>query len=71
MFFHHCSYDMTLTNACIALSQRWITVSSNAWFLPPFQIVQIRLYSMNWGSGALLMNSCARKGYSFSLVCPK
>ncbi|OWK16773.1 LTA4H [Cervus elaphus hippelaphus] len=65
------NYDMTLTNACIALSQRWITVSSNAWFLPPFRIVQICLYSMNWGSGALLMNSCARKGYSFSLVCPE
>lgn len=26
---------------------------------------------MKWGRGALLMNSCARKGYSFSLVMSK
>lgn len=33
--FHFRSYDVTLTNACIALSQRWVTVSSDVRFPAP------------------------------------
>lgn len=48
-YFFICSYDMTLTNACLALSQRWMTVSTNVWFWPLFELY--KYVSTQEGSG--------------------